>query len=114
MKQLSDIEFGQLKGFGPLGTNVGTGFDIFTKFISNAIALLTVVAIIWFIFSFITGAISIISAGGDKQALESAKKKIWNSIIGLVVTIAAIFVIRLIGFLIGIPNILDIGKLLGQ
>lgn len=98
-------------GFGPLGTPSGTGIEIFTKFISSVIGLMTIIAIIWFVFTFILGAIGIITAGGDKAAIESARKKIVNGVIGLVVTVIAIFIFRFIGFLIGIPNVLDINTL---
>ena len=115
MKTLAaEINFGQLSGFGPLG-NPGSGaINVFSNFISSAVGLMTIIAAIWFTFSFITGAIGIIGAGGDKAALENSRKKIVSAIIGLVVVIAAIFIIKLIGFLIGIPNILDLGQLFGQ
>ncbi len=92
----------------------GGGIDTFTKFISSTIGLMTIIAIIWFIFVFFTGAIAIVSSGGDKQALEAARKKITTGIIGLVVVVASIFIIKLIGYLIGIPDILNITKLFGQ
>lgn len=114
MNKIAQVNFGQLSGFGPLGNPQGNGIGTFTNFVSSAIGLLTLIAIIWFVFSFIIGAIGIISAGGDKAGLESSRKKIVSSIIGLVVVIAAIFVIKLIGFLIGIPNILDLGALFNQ
>lgn len=88
-------------GFGPLGTNVGNGIGTFTNFVSTTIGLMTIIAIVWFIFTFILGAIGIISSGGDKNALESAKKKITTSLIGLVVVIVAVFIIDLIGYLLG-------------
>lgn len=104
---------GGFTGFGPLGniTSKENAVSTFSKFISSAIGLMTVVAILLFIFVFIIGAIGIISAGGDKAALETAKKKITTGIIGFVVTIASIFVIKLIGYLIGIPDILNFGFL---
>ena len=91
----------------------GTGIGIFTKFISSAIGLMTIIAIIWFIFTFFIGAIGMITSGSDKQALESSRKKIINGIIGLVVTIAAIFVILLIGYLLGFEDILNLEDLFG-
>jgi hypothetical protein len=72
---------------------------------------MTLVAIIWFVFVFITGAIGIISSGGDKQALETARKKITTGLIGLVLVIIAIVAINLIGYLFGIPDILQIQTL---
>jgi hypothetical protein len=98
-------------GEGPLANPEGTGISTFSKFISSVVGLMTIIAIIWFVFTFFIGALGIITAGGDKQALESARKKIINGIIGLVVTIAAVFVVSLIGTLIGIPNILDLNAL---
>ena len=112
------IPLGQLKGFGPLGLegdSLATNASLtFTKFINSTIGLMTIIAIIWFIFVFFIGAIGIITAGGDKNALESARKKITTGIIGLVVVIAAIFIIKLIGFLLGIPDILNFNLLFGR
>lgn len=114
MRYLAQIEVGPLSGFGPLGNPEGTGISAFSKFISSAIGLMTIIAIIWFTFVFITGAIAMIGAGGDKQAVESARKRITSGLIGLVVVIAAIFILDLIGNLIGIPNILNLGELFKQ
>jgi hypothetical protein len=105
---------GGFKGFGPLGENQGaSSINTLTSIISTAVGVMTIVAIIWFIFTFITGAIGIIGSGGDKQALESARKKITTGLIGLVVVIAALFILDLIGTLFGI-KFLDINTLFGQ
>lgn len=116
MKNLAqnEVKFGEFKGFGALGNPTGTGIEIFSKFISSVIGLMTIIAIIWFVFVFFIGAIGIITAGGDKQALEGARKKIITALTGIVVVVAAIFLIKLVGFLIGIPNILDINALFTQ
>lgn len=100
-------------GFGPLGTNVGTGIDIFARFVSTVVGLMTLVAFIWFVFVFFIGAIGIINAGGDKQALETARKKITTGVMGLVATIAAIFIVNLIGRIFGL-DILNIVNLFTQ
>lgn len=107
MKLITDaVDFGTLKGLGdspfsnPTAGN-GSAITIFTNFMSKVIGILTVIAIIWFIFTFITGAIGIISSGGDKAALESAQKKITTGLIGLVVVIIAVFAIDLVGYLLG-------------
>jgi len=101
---------GGFKGFGPLG-NVTSSIEAIktlSKFISSTIGIMTIVAILWFIFVLVTGAIGIINAGGDKAALETAKKKITTGLIGLVVVIATIFIVSLVGRLIGIPDILNL------
>ncbi len=99
-----------LSGIGTLG-QPGNGVELFTKFISAAIGLMTIIAIIWFIFVLITGAIGMISSGGDKAALENSRKRISNGLIGLVVVIVAIFLVDLIGNLLGIKNILNLPEL---
>lgn len=107
---------GGFKGIGPLGapsgaaSGAGSGIEIFGRFISSVIGLMTIIAIIWFVFTFIIGAIGILASGGDKASLEGARKKITTGIIGLVVVISAIFIIKLIGALLGI-DILNLGWL---
>jgi len=104
-----------LSGFGTLGKGQGEGsVGTFTKFISSAVGLMTIIGIIWFVFILVTGAIGIISAGGDKQALETARKKITTGIIGLVIIIAALFIIDLFGYLLGIENIPNLPELFKQ
>ena len=114
----SSIQIAPSGGFTGLGTGVlskptGSGISNLSSVISMAVGVMTVVAIIWFIFIFMTGAISIISSGGDKQALEGAKKRITTGIIGLVVVIIALFILDLVGNVLGI-NILDLNALFGQ
>lgn len=102
---------GGFRGFGPLGLE---GLDpqidaprIFNQLFSTVIGVMTVIAFIWFTIQFILGAIGIMTSGGDKAALESAKKKLTTGIIGLVVVIAAIFLINLIGYILGVELILN-------
>ncbi len=115
--KLYDPDKGFLKGFGKLGLETASpteGISIFTQFVSSVIGLMTIIAIIWFVFKFISGAIGIISSGGDKASLENARKNITTGIIGLVVVIAALFVIDLVGALIGIPDILNLEVLFSR
>lgn len=100
-------------GSGPLA-NPGTGngpVTVFSNFVSGVIGVMTIVAIIWAVFSIITGAISIISSGGDKQALETARKKITTGIIGLIIVLVALLIIDLISYFLGTGDILNIQNL---
>ena len=104
-----------LRGIGPLGLedlSASQAPSIFNKFISGIIGLMTIIAIIWFVILMIMGAIGIISSGGDKASLETARKRITTGIIGFIMVVAAIFVVQLIGRLIGIPDLLDLPVLL--
>jgi hypothetical protein len=106
-KLLADIKLGPLQGVGPLG-NPGEGAPgIFNSVVSKIIGVMTVVAFIWFTFQLIIGAIRIVTSGGDKGQLEAARKQITSGIIGVVVVIAAVFIVSLIGTLLGINNILN-------
>lgn len=102
---------GGFTGFGKLASPGTSGISLFAGMITTTIGVLTLVAIIWFVFNFIVGAIGIISSGGDKQKLETARNKVTYSVIGLIAVIAAIFIVELIGFLLGFPNILDLNAL---
>jgi len=97
-----------LQGIGKLGSPGSGAVGVFSNFISGVIGVMTIVAIIWTVFNIITGAISIISSGGDKQALENARKKITTGIIGFVIVLVALLVIELIGYFLGLKNILNI------
>ena len=105
---------GPISGIGNIGLkgNPGGAVAIFAQIISSAIGLLTIIAAIYFIFVFITGAISIISAGGDKGALEMGQRKITMGIVGVIIAIAAMFIMDLIANILGIPSILDIGAMI--
>ena len=120
MKKLADISIAPEGGFTGLGTgklnqinSEGAGISTLSSIISTAIGVMTIVAIIWFIFTLITGAIGIIGAGGDKQAMEGARKKITTGIIGLVVVLIAVLLVSLIGKIFGI-NFLDLNSLFNK
>jgi hypothetical protein len=68
-----------------------------------------------FFFVLLTGAISWITSGGDKQALEGARSKITNGLIGLVILFVAFAVIQFIESFFGIKILtIDIGSLIIQ
>lgn len=106
LAQVNIAPAGGYKGIGPgtLANPANFAADpvtLLARVISSAIGLISIIGIIWYVFIFITGAIGVMSAGGDKQALETAKKKITTGLIGLVVVIIGFFVLDFIGFLLG-------------
>lgn len=112
LAQTNLFEGSGLKGYGTLGLeNGGDAPSIFANFISSSIGLITIIGIIWFIFIFFIGAIGIITSGGDKNANEAAKKKITSGVIGLVVTVLGLLIVKLIGSLIGLGDILDFNRM---
>lgn len=79
--------------------------------VSTIVGVMTVVAAIWFIFQFIIAGYQWISSGGDKNNLQQARDKITNSLIGLIIVVAAWIVIGVIGQILGI-SILNPGDIL--
>lgn len=87
----------------------------FSKLIPNAIGLLFVIGVIVFFFMLVMGAIAWISSGGDKNALESARGKISNALIGLVILFSVYAIIFVIQNFFGINILtLDISSLIIQ
>lgn len=89
-----------------------SGVEFFQKLIPALIGLGFVIGMIIFFFVMLLGAIQWITSGGDKAALDAAKGKITNAIIGLVVLFSILAIVQLIEAFFGI-NILtiDIGPL---
>lgn len=98
---------------GNLGKQTGVGF--FSKAIPSAIGLAFVIGAIIFFFMLVTGAIQWISSGGDKQALEGARGRITNALIGILILFAAFALINVLQTFFGIKILtLDIGPLVIQ
>lgn len=105
------------EGLGPFGATSFDKGNIMTKFtgvISSVIGFLTIVAAIWFFIQVVLGGISWITAGGDKAKLTTARDKISNAFIGLVVVVAGWAIVALAGQFFGWTSILnpDISKFL--
>jgi len=102
----------------PLLTNFlqrSTGIEYLQKMLPNLIGLLFVIGAIVFLFIMLIGGIQWIASGGDKAALESARGKITNAIIGLVILLSTFAIIKLIETFFGISILtLDIGALIIQ
>lgn len=97
-----DIE-GPLGNFTKTGSVVGSNiFTIFSGFLSNMIALLTVVAGIWFLYQIILSGIQWLGAGGDKAVIETTKKRLSYAFAGLVLVVASYILIGLIGNFFGL------------
>ncbi|PIV01580.1 hypothetical protein COS54_00780 [Candidatus Shapirobacteria bacterium CG03_land_8_20_14_0_80_39_12] len=109
---------GFLEGIGPLGQDTkywselcgdaGAAPCILTKAISNIVGIFSIIAIIWFVFLLLGGAISLMTGSGDKTKVQNAQKRITNGLIGLFIVLLGLFLINLVGSLIGIPTILSL------
>ncbi|PIY80948.1 MAG: hypothetical protein COY80_00050 [Candidatus Pacebacteria bacterium CG_4_10_14_0_8_um_filter_42_14] len=86
-------------------------FTILEKFFSNLLGILTVLGSIFFIVNFILGAFSWITAGGESGKIETARNRMMQSAIGLVIIVAAYGIVGIIGTIVGI-DILNPAKML--
>jgi len=93
MNQITNPVLGQ-----PAGQ---TGLTFFQKFLPATINLAFVIAGVIFLFMLIIGSIQWISSGGDKQALEDARGKISNALIGVVILFALYAIINLVSYFFG-------------
>jgi hypothetical protein len=99
----------------PILGNLGNPNDatiFLPNFISGLIGLAFVAGAVIFFFVLILGAIQWISAGGDKQALEGARSKITNAVIGIIILFSLYAIINLIQTFFGITIMnLNLGAL---
>lgn len=84
----------------------------FASFISGVVGLLLTVAAIWAFIQLILGGIQWISSGGDKGAVEAARDKIIQAIIGLFIVFAAwaifLLLLQFFGVSTGAGGVLDL------
>lgn len=88
-------------GGGKTGAAV-TGGTVAGNIVSSIAGLFFIVAFLFAFVYLLTGGIQWISSGGEKATLESARNKITNAIIGLIIVAAAWAVFALVGDFIGI------------
>lgn len=83
------------------------GNVLLTEFIGNllttALGLASIILLVWIVW----GGVEWIISGGEKQAVENARNRITNGIIGMIIVALAIAIFMFIGEILGI-NLLKI------
>lgn len=93
---------------GSLGTgSLETGGSTVGKLIGTLIGAMFIFSFILAFIFLLTGGISWITSGGDKAQLETARDKIINALVGLIIVGAGWAVFRVVGGFLGIgfPNL---------
>ncbi len=80
----------------PPGVPTG-GTGMLNTIIQNSLVIAFIIAIVLALFFLIFSGIQRIVAGGDKQKLEAARKRIIFVIVGLVIVLLAFFILNLVG-----------------
>lgn len=90
-----------------------TGVEFVGSLITTVISLFFVVGAIVFVFMLLYGGLQWISSGGDKGAVEQAKGRISNALIGIIVLFAVIALVVVVERVTGTNLLLiDIGPLI--
>ena len=98
---------------GKLGQMSGSSY--FASAIPAAIGLAFLVGSLIFFAMLVWGAISWIASGGDKQALEGARGRITNALVGIILLFAAFAIVQLIQNFFHVSILtLDISQLIIQ
>lgn len=101
------INVGSITGIGDFGfenkvIDEATVKTQFGTFLSTIITTLTVVGGLAFVIFFTMGGLKWLTAGGDKTKVEEAKTQMTQGVIGLVAIVAGLFVVGLVGGILGI------------
>jgi hypothetical protein len=91
----------------PNGIPVG-GHDTLQKILQGGIQLLFLIAIVLTLFYLIYGGMDWVMSRGEKQKIDSAKKKITYAIIGLVIVFLSFVIMRIVGGMLGADNLVGL------
>lgn len=76
--------------------------DAVSNLIGSVIQILVIISAFGVLIMLVWGALEWIIAGGDKDKISAARKRITNAIIGLVILALAGFIAALVGEIVGI------------
>ncbi len=93
--------------------NSATGPDtLLGTFLSSMVTTLTIVGSLAFVIYFFIGALTWITAGGDKGKVGTAQSQMTQGAIGLIALVASYFVIGIVGAVLGL-DLLNPFKMFG-
>lgn len=101
-----------LPGYGNVETppNIPSGASAPSDVINSFLNLLVVTGIIFALIFLLYGGVKWVMSGGDKGKLDSARRTIMFSIVGLIVMILAFVIIQAVGYLLGSEYLSNFGK----
>jgi len=88
-----------------------SGSEYFAKFLPAVITLLLLIGTLIFLFMIIQGGIEWIGSGGDKAKYESARNRVTNALVGLVILFSVFAIIDLVERFFGVNiSVFDISS----
>ena len=79
--------------------------EIFSRLVNWAFVLAGIVALFFIVYA----GIKLINSGGDKAAVEEAKKTLTFAIIGLVIILLSAFIVKILAYITGVDCITSFG-----
>lgn len=101
---LADATY-KLTGPGIQVTNATTQAE---KIIGNIIGILTVFAVIWFVFQIMLAGYAFITTEGDEKKMEIARKRLTEGVIGLTLVVVALGFGSLIAKISGLGDVFNL------
>ena len=115
-----------IKGLGPFGNFCEEAATItggpeqgaavlgkISNIISRLLGVVTIVAFLWFLLQFISGAFAWLNSGGDEGKLVEARNRITNAGLGLILVVGVMAIMGLVQSFFGI-NFLDLESFSGS
>lgn len=76
----------------------GGGIDLVGEIFRNSYTIMLLITVVLSLIFIVYGAINWITSGGDKQKVESARKKVTFAVIGLIVAFMSFAIVALLGY----------------
>ncbi len=115
----STLNLGDIKGVGPFGfeneaVSQSTTQTQLSTILSTVITTITVVGSLAFVIYFTLGGLKWLTAGGDKNKVQEAQTQMTQGALGLIVITISIFVVGLVGGILGIDILNPFKTLFGN
>lgn len=102
---LADLPLQQINvpsAYDPNGGLIGGYTSALEKVISNVLVVLTIVAGLTFVIYFLIGGLTWITAGGQKDKVETAKGYMTSGVIGLIIVVLSYAIVWIVGKALGL------------
>ena len=104
MQKLAQIDFEALQG----SSNPKLEFETLGDVVSNLVPTIFLLAGIALLLYLIAGGLQLMTSRGDPKAVEAAKGKITNGLVGIVIIFASFWIIQILGQILGIEALTNL------
>jgi len=112
--KLLAVVYPPLEGPGIPVANANASVGLTEKLISNVVGVLTIVGFLIFAIQIIFAGYGFLTAEGDKNKMETARKKLTDGVLGIFIVAIALGFVSLLASLLGIEKILDLNNFFSQ